>query len=59
MIVETDSALNSDICIDKQIKNTSTNYTKSDILTNNLVLLPIDWDKKGLLCIYEAAPYDE
>ena len=50
------NALNSDICIKKQFKNT---LTKSDILTKRLVFLPVDWDKKGLLCIYETAPYDE
>ena len=26
-----------------------TSYTKYDILTNRIVLLPVDWDKNGLL----------
>ena len=49
----------SDICIKTQFKNTLNNYTKSDILTKRLVLLPVDWDANSLLCIYEAAPCDE
>ena len=59
MKLEIYSALNSDICMEAQFKNTLTNYTKSDILTKRLVLLLVNWDKNGLLCIYEAAPYDE
>ena len=42
-------ALKSEMRITTQFKNTLTYYAKSDILTKNLVLLPVDWDKNGLL----------
>ena len=42
-------ALNSEIRINTQFKNTLTNYTKSIIKTKNLVLLLVDWDKNSLL----------
>ena len=57
MKVEIYIGLNSEM--NKQFKNVLTNYIKSDILTKRLVLLPVDWDKNGLLHIYEAAPYNE
>ena len=59
MKVEIDIALKSDICINIQFKNTLTNYTKSYIWTERLVLLLVDWDKNGLKCIYVVAPCDE
>ena len=33
------------------LKNTLTSYTNSDISTKIIVLLPVDWDKNGLLII--------
>ena len=59
MKVEIYIATNSDICINAQYKNSITDYTKSDILAKTLVLLPVDWDKNSLICIYKAAPCDE
>ena len=56
--VEIYIALSCEIRINTQFKNTLTNYTKSDILTKRLVLLPVDWDN-FFLTIYEAAPYNE
>ena len=41
-------ALSTEMRIITQHKKTLTNYTESDILTR-LVLLPEDWDTKGLL----------
>ena len=41
-------SLNSEIRINTQLKDTSTNYTKSDTITKRLVLLPVDWYKNGL-----------
>ena len=35
--------------INIQFKYTLTNHNISDILTKNLMLLPVDWDKNGLL----------
>ena len=32
-----------------ELKTTLTNYTKSDIITKRLMLLPVDLDKNGLL----------
>ena len=49
MKVETYIALNSDMRIKTQFKNTLTNYSKSDILKKRLVLLPVDWDENGIL----------
>ena len=59
MEVKSYSALKSDICVNTQFKNTLTNYTKCGILTKRLMLLPVVWDKNGLLSICETAPYDE
>ena len=50
--VEIYSALNSDICINSQFKNTFINYIKTDILTKRLVLLPVDLDKNSLLYVF-------
>ena len=44
--------------INTQLKSTSTNHTKSDILTKGSVMLPVDWDKNWFT-VYEVAPYDE
>ena len=33
----------------RNFKNKLTNYTKSEILTKRLMLLPVDWDRNGLL----------
>lgn len=33
----------------KYIKNTLINFTKSNVLIQSLVLLPVDWDKNYLL----------
>ena len=41
--------LNSEMRINTQFKNVITKYTNSDIVTKRLVLLPVDWDKNGLL----------
>ena len=41
--------LNSEICINTQFKDTLANYSKIDILTKRLALLPVDWGKNGLL----------
>ena len=49
MKVEIYIGVNSEMRINTHFKNTLTNYTKSDALTNRLVLLPVDWDKNGLL----------
>ena len=35
--------------IGAHFKNTLTNYTKSDLLTRKSLLLPVVWDKNGLL----------
>ena len=59
MKIEIYIGLNSELGVNKHFKNVLTNYTKSDILTKRFVLLPVDWDKNGLLHIYEAAPYNE
>ena len=58
MKVKNYGGLNFDICIKTQSKNTLINYIKSGILKKRLVLLPVDWDTNGLLCIYKGAPYD-
>ena len=42
-------ALNDDICINTQLEKTLTNYIKSDIKTQRLMLLPVDSDKIGSL----------
>ena len=42
-------SLNSEMRIETQFKNILTNYTKCDILIKRLMLLPVDWDKNGLL----------
>ena len=59
MKVETYSTLKSNICIKTQFENVLTSYIKSVILTKRLVMLPQDWDRNGLLCIYEMASCDE
>ena len=41
--------LDSEMRINTQFKNKLTNFPKTDILTKRLVLLPVDWDKNGLL----------
>ena len=47
MRVKTYIALTSEIRINTQFENTFTNFIKTDITTKRLVLLPVDWDKKG------------
>ena len=47
--VEIYIVLSSEMAIKTQFKNTLTNNTKSDIIIKSLVLLPVDWDKNGLL----------
>ena len=42
-------ALNSEIHINTHFKNIWTNYIRSDVLTKRSVLLPVDWNKTGLL----------
>ena len=42
-------AFNPEILMNTQFKITFTNYTKSDISTKGSALLPVDWDKNGLL----------
>ena len=49
MKVEIYIALNSEMRINTQFETTLTNFIKSDILTKILMLLPVDWDKNGLL----------
>ena len=39
----------SEMRINTQLENTWATNTNSDILTNRLVLLPVDWDKNGSL----------
>ena len=42
-------AFSSEIRLNTHFKSNLTNYTKSDMLTKILVLLPVDWNKNGLL----------
>ena len=43
-------ALTSEMCIKIKFKiNTLTNYVESNMLTQTLVLLPLDWDENDLL----------
>ena len=42
--------------INTHFKNTLTNYTKYDLSTKRLVLLPVHWEK--WFTFYEAAPYN-
>ena len=49
MKIETYIVLHSDMCINTEFENTLTNFTKTDTLTKRLVLLPVDWDKIGLI----------
>ena len=49
MKVEIYIALNSEIRIKTQFKTTFNKYTKYRKLTKRLVLLPVVWDKYGLL----------
>ena len=42
-------ALSNEIFINTQFENTLTNYIKLDLSTQKYVLLPVDWDKNGLL----------
>ena len=49
MLTEINTSLNSVTKINAPFKNTSTNNTKSDVLTKTLVFLPVDWDKNTLL----------
>ena len=41
--------LNSEMHLNTQFKNILTNYTKFYLKRKRLVLLPVDWDKNGLL----------
>ena len=47
--VEIYIVLRSQIFINTQFKKMLTNFTKLDLITKRLVLLPVDWDKNGLL----------
>ena len=49
MKVEIYIGFNSKMRISTQFKNALTNYTKLDMFTNILVLLPVDWDEIGLV----------
>ena len=42
-------ALNFEMCINTEFKNTLANYTKSDILRKKSMLQPADWEKNDLL----------
>ena len=42
-------ALTSEMRTNTQFKNIVMNFTKTDLLTKRLVLLPASWDKYGLL----------
>ena len=44
MKVENNIALNSEMTINTQFKNTLSNYTESCIITTTLVLLHVDWE---------------
>ena len=49
MKVEIYIGLNCKTGINTQFKNTLKNYVESDIITQRLVLLSVDWDENGLL----------
>ena len=49
MKVEIYIDLKSEMHLNTQFKKTLTNYTKFFLIRKRLVLLPVDWDKNGLL----------